>query len=106
MEKEKRRGPRVPFIASAEVVEAQSGARMNLRVSELSLYGCYLDTINALPIGSRIQLKIVTDTETFEAPATIIYAQPNFGMGVEFDEIKPQFLAMLTRWLASATAAK
>lgn len=79
---------------------------MNLRVSELSLYGCYLDTINSLPIGSRIQVKIVTDAETFEAPGTVVYAQPNFGMGIAFGELKPQSLAILQKWLASPTTAK
>ena len=106
MDSERRRGPRLPFIASAEVVDAQSGTKMNLRVSELSLNGCYLDTINSLPIGSRITLRIVTDTETFETPATVIYAQPNFGMGIAFAETKPESLAILQKWLASATAAK
>ena len=106
MNTERRRGARLPFIASAEVVDAQSGTKMNVRVSELSSHGCYLDTINSLPIGSHIQLKIVTDTETFEAPATVIYAHPNFGMGVAFTEMKPESLAILQKWLASATAAK
>lgn len=105
MDSERRRGPRLPFIASAEVVDAQSGTKMNVRVSELSLHGCYLDTINSLPIGSRITLRIVTDTETFEAPAAVIYAQPNFGMGVAFVEMKRESLAILQKWLA-ATAAK
>lgn len=103
MERERRRVPRFPFIASAEVVEETSGAKMKVRVSELSLYGCYLDTINSLPMGSRVQVKIVTDAESFEAPATIIYAQPNFGMGLAFGEIKPPYLAILQKWLGSAT---
>src|SRR5579859_8165375 len=70
MEPEQRREPRYPFIACAEVLEEGSGARMNTRISDLSLGGCYVDTINPLPDGTSVQVKIFTETHSFEAPAT------------------------------------
>jgi hypothetical protein len=54
MEQKQRREPRYPFIASAELLEENSGARMNSRISDLSLNACYVDTVNPLPDGSCI----------------------------------------------------
>lgn len=55
---ERRKVPRYPFIASAEETDLNSGARVSARVSELSLRGCYLDTLNPFPMGSRIKLLV------------------------------------------------
>jgi hypothetical protein len=55
---ERREAPRHPFIASAEETDLASGARLPARVSELSLNGCYLDTLNLFPKGTRIRLVI------------------------------------------------
>ncbi len=48
---EKRRSPRYPFIASAELIEEKADVRIASRVSELSLHGCYLDMMNPFPHG-------------------------------------------------------
>ena len=49
MEQEKRRTPRYIFFAAAELLQEQSEVRVASRVSELSLYGCYLDMMNPPP---------------------------------------------------------
>jgi len=49
---ERRRTPRYTFIASAELIEEASDVRIATRVSELSLYGCYLDMMNPFPVGN------------------------------------------------------
>src|SRR5215472_16055134 len=54
VEKERRRSPRYPFIATAELVEQSSETRMVSRVSELGLHGCYLDMMNPFPQGTRV----------------------------------------------------
>jgi hypothetical protein len=78
---ERREAPRHPFIASAEETDLASGARLSARVAELSLKGCYLDTLNPFPKGTRIRLVIFHAAATFTALATVIYPQPNMGMG-------------------------
>src|SRR5439155_24105706 len=70
---ERREAPLHPFIASAEETDLASGARLSARVSELSLKGCYLYTLNTFPKGTRIRLVIVYGGETFTALATVIY---------------------------------
>ena len=99
---ERRRVPRFPFVASAEVVENNSTARMNARVSELSLYGCYVDTINPLPKGASVFIKIFTDEDFIEAKGMVAYVHPNLGMGIAFFNVNPSFLPILQAWLMRA----
>jgi hypothetical protein len=103
MEQEKRRTPRYIFFAAAELLEEKSEVRVASRVSELSLYGCYLDMMNPFPVDTSILLKIWTEEcSVFQTKARIIYAQANMGAGVQFGDVEPQSLALLQQWLAEA----
>jgi hypothetical protein len=97
---ERREAPRHPFIASAEETDLTSGALLSARVSELSLKGCYLDTLNPFPKGTQIRLVIFHGGATFTAHATVIYPQPNMGTGVVFSPVEPKQLEVLMKWLA------
>src|SRR6202049_2111021 len=99
MEQTQRREPRYPFIASAELLEENSGARMNSRISDLSLNGCYVDTVNPLPDGTLVHLRIFTETHSFEAPATVVYSHAFMGMGMKFREVRPESVEVLRLWL-------
>ena len=99
---ERRRVPRFPFVASAEVVEERSNTRMNARVSELSLYGCYVDTIHPLPKGASVFVKIFTEVDFIEAKGMVAYVHANQGMGIAFFHVNPSFLPILQVWLMRA----
>ncbi len=103
MEQNTRRQPRYPFIASAELLEENSGSRMSSRISDLSFGGCYVDTINPLPDGTAVRLKIFTETHSFEAPATVVYSHTHLGMGVKFGEVQPVYEEVLRLWLPQAS---
>src|SRR6266404_3887903 len=51
-EAERQTPPRDELIAAVEVVAPESGARIETRVRDLSQQGCYVDTSNALPLGT------------------------------------------------------
>jgi hypothetical protein len=106
VEQERRRSPRYPFVATAELVEQASDTRMSSRVSELGLHGCYLDMMNPFPQGTKVLVKIFTDGEFFEALATVMYSQNNMGMGVKFEDVKPHFVGVLNQWLLRAMGNK
>ena len=100
-----RKEPRHPFIASAVLLEENSGSRMNTRISDLSFSGCYVDTVNPLPDGTAVQLRIFTETHSFEAPATVVYAHAHLGMGMKFREVHPASEEVLRLWLPSGQSA-
>src|SRR5450432_4654071 len=97
-----RRTPRFPFSASAEVTRLDTGATESTKVNELSLYGCYLDTRAPLARGAKVNIKIHSGGQFFEAPASVVYSQPTLGMGLAFPDVKPDYLAVLQKWLRQA----
>jgi len=99
---ERRRTPRYTFIASAELIEEASDVRIATRVSELSLYGCYLDMMNPFPVGTLVLVKISAGDAFFQAKSKIVYSQPNMGAGVAFLETEPEYQPVLERWLDEA----
>ncbi len=101
-EEDRRRTPRYPFVATAEIVESLSGTPMRARVTDLSLYGCYVDISNPLPSGTQVFVKIFTDKDFFEAAASVLYSHANLGMGLGFRDVKPHFVGTLQKWLLQA----
>jgi hypothetical protein len=96
---EKRAVPRILLNADAKLVERAGGARMTVRISELSARGCYLDTLNPLPIGTLIDLSIRHENQDCAVPGKVIYSHAGFGMGVLFDTIPPEQQAIIDVWL-------
>ena len=102
MGEERRRTVRYPFDAPAEVTDEQSSGTLSMRISVLSLNGCYLLTESPFPQGTDLFLKVFADGAFFEARAMVAYSHPKQGMGVAFRETKPYFVSILKKWLLSA----
>jgi hypothetical protein len=95
-----RRCPRYPFYASAEILEVETQTRMNTRTSELSRYGCYLDMLNPLPLGTAVKIHILYNEQTFGTTGRVIYSQRNMGMGVAFNDMEAPQEQTLEKWLS------
>src|ERR1700736_3791439 len=101
-EGQQRRSTRYPFSAPAAVIP-ESGVPVGGNVTELSLYGCYLDSGALLAPRTRVLVKIFAiDGGYFEADATVIYSNPSLGMGLAFRQVRPDFLTLLKKWLQKA----
>lgn len=96
-----RAARRCPFVASAEVTDLSSDTRISARTSELSVGGCYIETLNPFAEGTVVKLRILRDQGVFEAKAKVVYCHRHSGMGLAFTETlpKPQ-RAILEDWLA------
>jgi hypothetical protein len=103
MDEERRRAPRFPFVASAEVFLESVGKILAARISDISASGCYMDTISPLMDGTAVRLKILTETEVFEAPATVVYSHTHLGMGLMFGQLLPKSRDVLQNWLPAAS---
>src|SRR5260370_21854119 len=79
---DRRIHPRYEFSAAVELVAAESGARMQTRVRDLSQQGCYLDTNNALPLGTATDVRITKRAQLFEARARVVYSRTPTGIGL------------------------
>ncbi len=99
---DRRTHPRYKFTAAVEVIAAESGARIETRVRDLSQQGCYVDTNNALPLGTVTDVRIKKGAQLFEAHARVVYSRASKGMGLVFTAIEPEQLGILETWLAAA----
>jgi len=105
-QEERRRTPRYTFAGAIEMRHGTSADKIVAKVRELSLNGCYVETVSPYPIGTVLGVKVFTATEFFEAQSTVIYVDEKEGMGLMFRETKPYFIAVLRKWLLSAMMGK
>jgi PilZ domain len=99
---DRRTYPRYEFFAAAEVLPAESGARMATRVRDLSQQGCYVDTSDPLPLGTVTDVRITKGAQLFEARARVVYSRAIKGMGLVFTGIEPEHLRILETWLTES----
>lgn len=104
---QQRAVPRYNFIATTELVDAQNAIRLSGRVTEISRKGCYVDTLNALPVGTLLNLEIMCDQGKFCTQGNIVYVHPGIGMGIAFRNPPENQAKILDSWLSvlPATAA-
>jgi len=106
MQAERRREPRYPFIAMAEIVDERENARVSSRISDLSLHGCYVEMINPFPQGTNVLIEIYTEAESVEMHATVAFLETKQGMGLQFREMPEYCASVLNRWLVRARGKK
>ena len=99
----RRTNPRFSFFADAEVIQLD-GTWVRGQLAELSSRGCYIDTLEPIPIHTKLRLKICDGTSTCELPGKVIYMHSGgglgiFGMGVLFGEMGPEQQSTIDAWL-------
>lgn len=99
----KRAHPRFTFSADAEAT-LKDGTTVPAQLFELSSHGCYIDTIQAIPVGSELSLRIENGINHCELPAKVIYAHSGagfgvFGMGVAFGELSADQRLAIDTWI-------
>ena len=99
---DRRTHPRYAFTAAVEVVAAESGARIETRVRDLSQQGCYVDTNRPLSLETVADVRITKGAKSFEARARVVYTRAGKGMGLMFTGVEPEQLATLETWLGES----
>ena len=96
---ERRRNLRYPFTASVDAVEPKSNAKISGRTSDISLGGCYVETISPFPAETIIKIRLTKERETFEADAKVVLSKVGMGMGVAFISAVPQQIRIFQKWI-------
>jgi hypothetical protein len=89
------------FSAAATLIEANSGVRLRARCSDLSMAGCYIDTLNPFPKDSRVLLQLSSNDVNFVALAQVITHHVGMGMGLAFEKLESGQKAILVDWLST-----
>ncbi|HKV25070.1 MAG TPA: PilZ domain-containing protein [Candidatus Acidoferrum sp.] len=106
MQDERRRTPRYPFIATAEISRKGMASGISAQLSELSLYGCFIQMPDPFEKGTEIFLKAYANGKFFEAAGTVAYALPGQGAGISFQNVSPHYLPVLKKWLIEAARSR
>jgi hypothetical protein len=97
---ERRSAPRHAMVLAAEVVELPRGAKLSARTSDISRTGCYVDTLNPVPQGSEVRVRLTHHEDTFVALGRVVYVSYGLGMGIAFVKVEDEQLARLDRWFS------
>ena len=98
-QQERRRVPRIPFNATSVVTETGSAQIVVAQTSELSRFGCFVQTVKPYPKGTRVHIEMSEAGTTFVASGAVAYVTSE-GMGVVFSVIEPESQAILEAWLS------
>lgn len=98
------RARRYFFVAPIELTDLQSEIQVKEHTSNLSLFGCSVDTQKPLPKGTKVKIRIVHRGANFTALGQVAYVRPGGGMGVAFTQIEPKEQVALEKWIAELRA--
>ncbi|HTP44205.1 MAG TPA: PilZ domain-containing protein [Candidatus Acidoferrum sp.] len=87
---ERRRFPRVSCRIEANVTEESSGMNLPVKVTDISLGGCYVEMLAPLPLNSSVELTMDTAHGAIQARGKVITAQTGMGMGIAFAAVSPE----------------
>jgi hypothetical protein len=82
--RERRSGVRQLFVTSADIIDVRTDARSRMRTADLSTQGCYIDTLNPLPLDATVRLQIQKENVTMELRCRVISSHPGSGDGAGF----------------------
>jgi len=96
---ERHRAPRFPFVAGIQVTDLVTEKQLAAHIEDLSLFGCFVETVDPFPAGTKVRLRISYGGANVIAQATVAYSRDNGGMGIGFTSIEPTSLPILDAWL-------
>jgi PilZ domain len=87
-------------VARIELTDMESEEHISGRTKDLSLFGCFVETVTPFPEGTKVRLKISRGETHLVAQGKVTYSRPSSGMGIAFITIEPSSLPVLDVWLA------
>ena len=86
----------VRFAFPMEIVLAFASGNREARVSDLSLGGCFVDTIQTVDEGETIKLELKLHSGLWlKLSGEIVYSMPGIGFGIRFDHLSEEQKAMI-----------
>jgi len=95
--------PRYTFVAVTEIIESGSQACSLGKTTKISSKGCYVETVNPLPVGTALNMVISRVQGSFTTKGKVIYVHEGLGMGIVFIDPAEAQLQTLNAWLAEGS---
>jgi hypothetical protein len=79
-----------------EIVLAFASGNRDARVSDLSLGGCFVDTIQEVDEGETIRFELKLHSGLWlKLQGRIVYSMPGIGFGIRFENLSEEQIAMI-----------
>jgi c-di-GMP-binding flagellar brake protein YcgR len=98
---ERRQYPRVKVSVPVEIRVDGTGSPVRGATLDLSLGGCYVETIFPFPVGAELDLKLHIDNELL-VDAVVVTCDPQVGNGIKFTKMLPEDRKALETFLNAA----
>jgi PilZ domain-containing protein len=85
---EKRRAQRVNWFVEAQVFCVDYDLHWNVRLTDISEGGCFVDTIVPLEPGAKVRVKVNDGQSKLDIPGKILYGSAGIGSAIEFDPME------------------
>ena len=95
----RHRTQRYPFVAGIQVAALDADARIDAHTEDISLLGCFVETVKPFVNGTRVRVRIWHEGAAFSARGRVVHSRERAGMGVTFTEIEPSSIPILDAWL-------
>jgi PilZ domain len=84
------------------VTALDSGAEIAAHIEDLSLFGCFVETMASFAEGTKVRVRISHGGAIFGAEGKVAYSRPGAGIGIAFASIEPGNISVLDSWLTEA----
>jgi c-di-GMP-binding flagellar brake protein YcgR len=85
----RRQYPRVKVSVPVEIHVEGATSPTRGATSDLSVSGCYIETMFPFPVGTALDLKLQLET-TLPIDATVVTCDPQVGNGMKFSRMLPE----------------
>lgn len=70
-----------------------------MRLSDLSVSGCYVDTSTSVPLGAAVVIATVLQNQPVVLTGRVAHTQPRIGFGVQFDALGADVVGLLQQFV-------
>jgi PilZ domain len=86
---ERRCFARTPCTGTVEMLQNGNPCGWG-KVNDISLCGCYLESVHPLPVGTEVQLRLTVAGSLLEIGARVVGTTPQVGMAMYFTFVSPE----------------
>ena len=102
---DRRHDARLKLRVPVEIQTDQSASPIRGATADLSLGGCYIETIFPFPIWTELNLQLSLTESTILIDATVVTSDPQVGNGISFIKMLPEDRESLKAFIEAAQQA-
>lgn len=103
--KERRRYPRYQCSGGVQLSKEGTGLPVWVRLADIGLGGCYVETMSPLPLQTNVELVIYVDELKICGRGKVRTSHPTVGNGIAFTQMQPDDWLRLHQLIARLAAA-